>query len=275
MMADLETRVTNHYTSDALLETIKGGLIAAGADPEAPRPEDLKGVDEFHLGGLEATQHFLDPLGIGPDLRVLDIGCGIGGTARFMAGRYGATVTGVDLTPAFVETATALSKMVGMSGRTDFLLGSALELPVPDASVDLATMMHVGMNIPDKQALFAEVARVLAPGGRFALFDLMERNGQPITFPVPWATDADGSFVVQPQAYRDAAAGAGLGLLAENDRADYGIAFFKRVMAAESPPPVGLHLIMGPTAGEKYSNAAGAVLDGRIAAWEMVFGKST
>ena len=273
-MADLETRVTNHYTSNALLETIKGGLVAAGVDPDAPNPGDLKGVDEFHLGGLEATEHFLDPLNITPELRILDIGCGIGGTARFMAGRYGAKVAGIDLTPDFVETATALSAMVGMSDQTQFQVGSALELPVADASVDLATMMHVGMNIPDKGALFADVARVLAPGGRFALFDLMERSGETLTFPVPWATDADGSFVVAPQVYRDAGLAAGLSLSAENDRADYGVAFFKRVMAADSPPPVGLHLIMGPTAGEKYGNVAGAVLDGRIAAWEMVFTKA-
>ena len=273
-MSDLETRVSSHYTTGALLETIKGGLRAAGADPENPAPEDLKGVDEFHLGGLEATEQFLDPLGIGPDQRVLDIGSGIGGTARFIAGRYGASVTGVDLTPAFVETAAALSAMVGMSDQTRFLQGSALELPVEDRSADLITMLHVGMNIADKPALFAEVARVLAPGGRFALFDLMEGSGEALTFPVPWASDGEHSFVVPPQTYRDAAATAGLTPVSEVDRSEYSVDFFTRVMAADGPPPpVGLHLIMGPTAKEKYGNVARAVLDGRVAGWEMVFAR--
>ena len=274
-MADLEQKVSTHYTSADLLQTIKGGLIAAGADPEAPRPEDLKGVDEFHLGGLEATEQFLDPLGIAPDTRVLDVGSGIGGTARFITGRYRASVTGVDLTPAFVETAIKLSAMVGLDHQNTFHQGSALALPLADGSVDLATMLHVGMNVADKQALFAEVKRVLVPGGRFALFDLMARDGQPFDFPVPWASNAEGSFVVPPQAYRDAAASAGLALATEVDRTEYGIGFFKRVMAMEGgPPPVGLHLIMGPTAQEKYGNAAKAVLEGRIAPWEMVFAKT-
>ena len=235
-MSTLEQRVLAHYTSATLLETIKGGLAAAGADPDAPAPEDLKGVDEFHLGGLEATEQFLDPLAITARTRVLDIGAGIGGTARFIAGRYGAKVTGIDLTPAFVETAAALSAMVGMSGLTSFEQGSALALPVPDGSADLATMLHVGMNIADKPALFAGVARALAPGGRFALFDLMERDGQPFDFPVPWASDAQGSFVAPPSAYRDAAAGAGLVPVAQVDRTAYGIDFFNRVMAAPGVP---------------------------------------
>ena len=275
-MSDLEHHVSVHYTTDDLLNVIKGGLIAAGADPESPKPEDLKGVDEFHLGGLEATQQFLDPLDITPEIRVLDIGSGIGGTARFIAGRYGATVTGVDLTPVFVDTAAKLSAMVGMADKTGFRQGSALALPIPDSSVDLITMLHVGMNIADKPALFAEASRVLAPGGRFAVFDLMKRDGDPFDFPVPWATSPRDSHVVPPQVYRDAAASAGLMPIAEIDRTQYGIDFFTSVMAMEGgPPPVGLHLIMGPEAQTKYANAARAVLDGRIAPWELVFGRSS
>src|SRR5690606_33691687 len=110
-----------------------------------------KAVDEFHIGGAEATAALLDQLDIGPDTRVLDIGSGIGGPARTIAERTGARVTGVDLTPDFVETARSLTETVGLSA--DFVVGSALDLPFADAAFDLATLIHVGMNIPDKPRL--------------------------------------------------------------------------------------------------------------------------
>lgn len=257
-----------------MLERIRAGLAEAGADPERPAPDDLKGVDEFHIGGIEATEALLGPLGISAGMRVLDIGSGIGGTARFIADRYGARVTGVDLTPAFVEVARELSRMTGLDGLTEYAVGSAYDLPVPDGTVDLAVMMHVGMNLDDKPALFREVARVLAPGGRFALFDIMRRRDAAFDFPVPWASVPEASFVAPPEVYRDAAKAAGLTLEAERDRHDYAVAFFKRVVAAaeeHGPPPVGLQLIMGETAKVKYGNVVRATLDGTLGPWEMVF----
>ena len=273
-MTQLRDLVTSHYDTGAMLDRIKAGLAEAGADPERPDPAALKPVDEFHTGGVEATEALLGPLGITHETRVLDIGSGIGGTARFIATRFGAKVTGVDLTPAFVETAERLSAMCGLDEATVFLTGSAYDLPVEDASADLVTMLHVGMNLDDKPQLFREVARVLAPGGRFALFDIMERSGEPHEFPVPWASSPESSFLGQPHDYRAAAAEAGLTLEAERDRHDYACAFFTKVtaaMAENGPPPVGLQLIMGPTAQERYGNVVKATLDGKVGPWEMVF----
>lgn len=269
--------IQDHYTTGPILDRIKSGLRAAGADPEAPGPDDLKAVDEFHTGGLEATEALLAPLGITDRMSVLDVGSGIGGTARFMARTYGAYVNGVDVTPAFVDVANTLSKMVGLDHRSSFLHGSALDMPVTDASFDLATMLHVGMNIADKPALFVEVARTLRPGGRFALFDIMATGQAEIVYPVPWASHAGESFVDLPQIYRDAAAQAGLALIAERDRTDYAKDFFARVIAAaeaaDGPPPIGLHLLMGDTAQDRYSNAVSAAMNGATCPWEMVFEK--
>ncbi|KMW57802.1 gamma-tocopherol methyltransferase [Candidatus Rhodobacter oscarellae] len=275
-MAELETTVTTHYDTGAILERIKAGLIAAGADAEAPQPADLKGVDEFHTGGLEATEALLGPLGLTAEMSGLDVGSGIGGTARFIAESYGSYMHGVDLTPAFVAVATSLSEMCGLGHRTGFLVGSALEMPVSDASFDFATMLHVGMNIEDKTALMRDVARVLKPGGRFALFDIMQGNGEAITFPVPWSSVPESSFVVPPQAYRDAAAAAGLTLVAERNRGDYSKEFFGRVskaMVESGPSPMGLQLIMGEEAPVRYGNAMAASMQGITETWEMVFQK--
>ena len=72
-------------------------------------------------------------------------------------------MTGVDLTPRFVEVATSLSQRLGLADRLAFHCGSALELPFPEDSFDGAYMLHVGMNIPDKTTLFAEVRRCCGP----------------------------------------------------------------------------------------------------------------
>ncbi|KZY47528.1 hypothetical protein A3731_29725 [Roseovarius sp. HI0049] len=274
-MDSLETRVADHYAADRIVETIRAALEKAGADPEAPTPDDLKPVDEFHTGGQEATDELLNQLEITAETRVLDIGCGIGGTARHVAARAGCHVTGLDLTPDYVNAAKALSTLVGLDGLTTFRTGSALDLPLPDDAFDLVLMFHVGMNIDDKTALFAEVARVLAPGGTFALFDVMRLSDAPLTFPFPWAESAGFSFVDPPEMYRAAAEKAGLGQLAERNRLDFALDFFNRVFArmekAGGPPPLGIHLLMGSTAKEKLQNYVTHISAGDIAPVEMIF----
>lgn len=274
-MTDIETLVADHYAGATLLDNIRAALKEAGADPDAPGIEDLKPVDEFHTGGLEATDALLDQLQITPEIRVLDIGCGIGGAARHVAARTGAHVRGVDLTPDFVTTAAALSELVGMAGQTSFQVGSALDIPEPDDSADLALMFHVGMNIEDKETLFREAARVLTPGGTFALFDVMRDSDAALTYPFPWAEEAAFSFVSPPGDYRAAAKAAGFEQVTERDRSDFAKDFFERVFAriaqAGGPPPVGIHLLMHETGKTKIENYITHLHAGDIAPTEMIF----
>jgi len=274
-----EDSVKAHYTTTALLERIKAAVAEAGGDPEAMKPDDLKGVDEFHTGGLHATNDLLDQLTLRADTRILDIGCGIGGAARQVAQRSGAQVTGFDLTPGYVATAGALSTAVGLGAQTTFLQGSALSMPVADASFDLALMFHVGMNIADKTKLFAEAARVLAPGGRFALFDVMRTGDGALTYPFPWADTEEFSFVDPPEVYRTAAKAAGFSTVAERARADFALDFFAKafasIEAAGGPPPVGIHLLMRDTAPAKLRNYVAEVTAGRIAPVEMIWQKGS
>lgn len=275
MSEDIETRVASHYTTDAMLDAIRKALTAAGVDPDAPHANDLKPVDEFHTGGLEATDALLDQLEITPETRVLDIGCGIGGAARHVAGRSGAHVTAFDLTPEFITTAKALSALVGLDDKNTFGVGSALDMPVADNSADLALMFHVGMNIEDKKTLFSEAARALSPGGIFAIFDVMKTSDAPMTFPFPWADEKGFSFVDTPQTYRDAATAAGFTQMAERNRRDFAIAFFERAFAAMEknggPPSVGIHLLMRETAPLKIKNYFNHAKAGDIAPVEMIF----
>lgn len=276
-MSELEAAVAAHYAVTDLMALIRDGLRQAGADPDAPAPEDLKPVDEFHTGGLQATEDLLNQVAITPDLRVLDIGSGLGGTARFIATTRGARVTGVDLTETYVAVAKELSALVGLSERTEFLCASALDLPLADASVDVATMFHVGMNIPDKDRLMTEVARVLAPGGTFALFDIMAMSDDPPDYPMPWAERPELSSLASPARYLAAADAAGLVPVAQRDRGAFALTFFSnvaRVIEEKGMPPLGIHLLMRGTAGQKIKNYVAGVSAGRVAPQEMIFRKA-
>ena len=277
MAIDQESNIARHYTTDNLIERITTALKSSGKDPEKITGEDLKGVDEFHTGGVQATEDLLAQLTISNATRVLDIGCGIGGAARHIAGSTGAVVAGFDLTPDYIKTAKTLSEMVGMSSQTRFQVGSALDMPVEDSSFDLATMFHVGMNIADKRTLFSEAARVLIPSGTFALFDIMRTGSGDLTFPFPWAENSDWSFVDSADEYKVAATEAGFELLSARNRRDFTLKFFASVFAAieksGAPPAVGIHLLMKETAAQKLQNYVAEVKAERLAPFEMIFRK--
>lgn len=276
-MGNLEEGVARHYSAYEVLPRIRAGLQAMGRDPDHIDPGDLKLVDEFHIGGAGATAALLSDLDIRPGMDVLDIGCGIGGPARTIALEKKANVTGLDLTPAFVEAAITLSRMAGMGDRVQFRVGSALDLPFADASFDLATLLHVGMNIADKPKLFREAHRVLRPNGVFAVYEVARTGDGALSFPVPWAESEDLSALATPDAYRDAAAGAGFRLDRETDRRSMALDFFDRIRAeaaGATPSPLGLHLLMGPTIGQKMANMIDAIKNGTIAPVQMIFRKA-
>ncbi|WP_108659536.1 class I SAM-dependent methyltransferase [Acuticoccus kandeliae] len=270
---NLDASVANHYTSGRLMERILAALQTMGIEENAVTAEDLKTVDEFHIGGVAATQNLLHKLNVSQETRVLDIGSGIGGTARFIAGETGAMVTGVDLTPEFVDTARALSALVGLADRTRYEVGSATELPFNDETFDLALLLHVGMNIPDKEAVMAEAARVLKPGGIFAVYDVMKTGPDPIEFPVPWAETPDTSFLAPLEEYRAAAKHAGLRELSSEDRTPIALDFFaeqRARMEAQGAPVLGTHLLIGETGPQKLKNMVANITAGRVAPTELI-----
>lgn len=266
--------VAGHYTHGSLLAAITAGLEALGKTPATVSVEDLAPVDEFHIGGRQASEAFLGQLPLDAGTHALDVGCGLGGASRFTASRFGSRVTGIDLTPEYVETGRTLCAWVGLDDRVALHQGSALELPFDDAGFDAAYMMHVGMNIPDKDGLFAEVFRVLKPGAAFGIYDIMRLGEGELSFPVPWATTSETSAVAAPEAYRRALEAAGFEVAAERNRRDFALDFFAetmaRIAAAGGPPPLGLHVLMGASGAEKISNLVENVAAGRIAPVEMI-----
>src|SRR5260221_6860397 len=112
-------------------------------------------------------------------LRLLDVGSGLGGPARYFAAKHGCRVTGIDLTEEFVRVAGSLTKRTKLDGLVEFRQGSALELPFERDAFDRAYMIHVGMNIADKAGIFLEVRPGMKPDGLFTIFDIIRTGDGP------------------------------------------------------------------------------------------------
>jgi SAM-dependent methyltransferase len=268
-----------HYTHGHLTRAISAALAALGRTPHGITIDDLGPVDEFHIGGRQATEDLITQLHLSRELHVLDVGSGLGGAARVVASRYGCRVTGIDLTAEYVETARTLSEWTGLGERLAFHHGSALALPFDDASFDAVYMLHVGMNIPDKPGLAAQVARVLRPGRLFGIYDVMRTGPAELTYPVPWASTPELSALAPPEMYKAALRASGFEVVAERNRREFALEFFQQLWArmarAGGPPPLGLHLVMGPDAATKVGNMLANVEAGTIAPVEIIARRAT
>lgn len=272
--ASIENSIAQHYARSDLERAILDGLTASGKDIEHLTASDLSLVDEFHTGGRQATAELATQAGFTPGMHILDIGCGIGGPSRYFAEAHGCHVTGIDLTADYVRTAEALAKRVGLAERVAYRQASAMALPFEPATFDGAYMMHVGMNIEDKPALFAGIRRVLKAGAIFAIFDVMRTGEGALSFPVHWAATPEMSFVDSAETYRRALDSAGFELRKERNRLEYAREVFRqakaRAAAGGGPPPLGTHLLMKADVPQKLANVIDAIEKGLIAPVELI-----
>jgi ubiquinone/menaquinone biosynthesis C-methylase UbiE len=256
--------VEGQYTTgrhEAILEAIR----AAGADPEKFDAAILERMEEFHSLGRVATVALAEKAAITAADAVLDVGCGIGGPARYLAGTFGASVTGIDLTAEFCDIARDLNRRTGFGDRIDIRQADALDLPFPDASFDVVWTQHVAMNIADKPALYRELRRVARPGGRLAFFDIVGGSGEPLQFPVPWADTPDLSHLIPVDEVHAAVTAAGFHIDSWEDLTEAAAEFFAK-LAGGPPPnasPLGLALFV-PDFPAKAANVGRNIAEGRI-----------
>lgn len=262
-----------HYNRSGLAEAILGALARGGKDPQALTADDLAPVDEIHIRGRKATHELAAGLALQPGSLVLDLGCGIGGAARHLAAAYGCSVIGIDLTFDYCRAAAVLGQRSGFQANPSYLQGDATMLPFADKTFDCVWTVHTAMNIPGKPRLYAEISRVLKPGGTLAIYDILAGSGGPIHTPVPWASEPSASHLVTPEQLRSLLAGAGFSITSWKDTTEEGRLWFSRLAERTkggTPPPVGMQLLFGESFGVMAKNQVKNLVEERITLIECI-----
>jgi sarcosine/dimethylglycine N-methyltransferase len=271
-----ENPVARHYGTAGIAERALAALRAVNGPDAAITPDALAPIDHFHGRGVLATEELARRLDPQPGEHLLDIGCGIGGPARWIAARFAVRVTGVDLTPEFCAAARTLNAACGLQERVTIIEGSALDLPVPDAAFDRAYSQNAIMNIADKGLFYRGAFTALKPGGVLALSNVCAGPAGPPYFPVPWAATQATSFLATAEETRADLIAAGFAIVSFHDTSDslrQGLLREHERLAQGSIPALGIHLILGNRIHEMRLNSVKSSLDNRIRTIEALVRK--
>ena len=252
-----------HYNATGLTAKIRDALAKIGPEDRRLTVGEIAAMDQFHTRGMLATNDLAAMTYIGPSTRVLDLGCGVGGPARFLAATFDCHVTGVDLSENFIDAARYLTERCGLQDQVSFEVGNAVDLPFEDGSFDLVFLQHVAMNIQDRAGLYAEVARVLDPGGQLATYDVILKAGD-VHYPNPWARDASASFLLTEDETRQALVQAGLRPRAWRDDSELAQSWFATLAAGGPPAGPTLAVVLGPDFPALTGNLGRNLKEGRI-----------
>lgn len=171
-MSDTQQHVVDFYSRHPISTAhILTKLRDARGSLEDVRPDELYDYDQDHYGGLAANDALAEATGMATGKTVVDFCAGLGGPARYWAGRYGVQVTGIELNPNRVTGAAELTALVGLQDRVRVVQGNVLRAPLEDASTDIVVSQEALLHVPDKSAALGEAYRILKPGGRLAFTD--------------------------------------------------------------------------------------------------------
>lgn len=267
-MNEANAAIAEHYGDAQLSDRLLAALQTAGLDLDALTPDDLKPIDQFHIGGQPSTRELAQRAGLQPGMHVLDVGGGVGGPARTLASEFGCHVTVLDLSAPFCRAGELLTERTGLGDRVIFQQGDALALPFAAGAFDLVWTQHSSMNVPDKRRLYEEIKRVLRPGGRLALHEITAGPLQPVHFPVPWAREPGQSFLITPEALRSLLGELEFTELVWNDVTAEGFVWFRtaleRAAARGGAPALGLHLLLGDVFPEMSRNMLRNLAEDRV-----------
>jgi len=263
------TTVPSFYAAEGIRSRLEGALNQMGLSDGPIDGAKLALADQFHAGGLDATKEVAQALRVQEGSHVLDVGSGFGGPARFLSKTYGCRVTGIDLTPDYVEIAEYLTDRTGQAGLVSFQCADALDLPFDDQEFDSAMTQHVGMNIEDKERFYSEIFRVLKPGGDLAIYDIVLAGDEAPAYPQPWAANPSSSFAVQPDVIREALRAAGFEDISSEDKtplASNAFVQLRRLIESGEAPPLTIASLLGGRSKDAMQNLAEALRDGRLRA---------
>ena len=275
-MKSIISSIEAHYYKPNLYNDILGRLKDMDVDLNNASRNDISSVDEFHVRGSEISKELAKSTNIN-NSKVLDVGCGIGGPCRMLAEEFDCITTGVDLSVEFINTATKLSQLVGLSNKTDFIWGNATKLPFKKASFDTVWTQHVQMNIKDKNKFYSEIDRVLTNKGSFIYYDIFKKGNKEVTYPMPWANTAEISFFFQTSEMEKILDTLGFKKELSTDETAKGIIFFENLLQKTEkygPPKLGLNVLMGPSTKNKIKNLLSALNEGKLVLESGVYKKN-
>ena len=267
-MSDVDRVIQAHYGQSGLFASIVAALKRMGKDVNALEPKDLAPVDSFHVRGLAATVELGAHAHLSLEDHVLDVGCGLGGAARHLALTFGCRVTGIDLTPEYVDAGNGLSGLLGLQDRVVLQQGNALELPFADGAFSAAWSEHAQMNIADKPTLYREIHRALRKEGRFLFHDILQGAGGDPHFPTLWAANPEASALIAPADFRRLLMSLGFDIKLWEDKTTEGRDWFRKRVAGlreKGAPPLGIHTLIGAIAPETLENNLRNLEENRIA----------
>ncbi len=240
--------IHSYYSPNDLYARIIDGLDEIGKELSKVTLDDLQPVDEFHIRGGVATKELIKLSRFTPDMHILDVGCGVGGSTRRLSHETGCCVTGIDLSDEYIDTAQRLTQLLSMQERVKFYAASALALPFDDNTFDGVWSIQMNMNVEDKQSWLNEVYRVIKPGCRAILYEVCGNKNTPVYFPVPWAQDGSMSFLVPPEIFSDILISTGFDIDVWNDKTELARMAFSNMtepMGKPELPELGVHLLVG------------------------------
>jgi sarcosine/dimethylglycine N-methyltransferase len=176
-MSDATSQTTYFYNRHPIsCDIILAKLRSGRGHLDRVRPEELFPYDQDHYGGTAATDELAREAQIKSGSSVADFCAGLGGTVRYLAHRYGATVVGIELTPSRVVAAQELTKLVGLQDTARVMEGNVLEVPLPDASVDAVVSQEAFCHVPELRKRWSRLAGFC---GKAA--DWLSRIGSPMS----------------------------------------------------------------------------------------------
>jgi ubiquinone/menaquinone biosynthesis C-methylase UbiE len=267
------TDIENFWTRGDLYSRINQAMSDSGLNNKKLEIEDLFPIDQYHARGIGATKDLGKRMPITKNQKILDVGCGLGGPARYYAKEFKCHITGVDITPSFIEIGNNFNRLTSMSTMVDLYVGNGEKLEFEDEIFDGAYSQHVTMNISDRMKFFSEIYRVLKKGSFFAFTEHgLGPEGDPI-FPLPWADNQEMSFLLPLENTNAILKEIGFQNIKIIETGDKYIAGYEKLIQKQpksEKPTLGIHVIGGSSMHERSINSMRSIKENRTLPFEIV-----